>query len=181
MNPQDIKGVLYTAEEIDAIVSEMAARISEDYRGERLLLVSVLKGSFIVMADLARKIDPSVDVEVDFMVVSSYGSAATSSGTVNIKKDLSVDIAGRHVLIVEDILDTGLTLSHLIEELRGRGPASLEVAVLLRKDLGHEQHFVPRYLGVVCPNEFVVGYGLDYDERYRNLPYIGILDEKVYS
>jgi len=181
MNPADIKSVLYTTAQIEERVGELAARISVDYRGEKLIVVGVLKGASIFMADLIRKIDPEVDIVLDFVVVSSYGSAAASSGVVSIKKDLDCDIAGCNVLIVEDILDTGLTLKSLMENLRARGPKSLEVAVLLRKDLGNEPVLKPKYLGMETPNEFLVGYGLDYDERYRSLPYIGILDERVYQ
>ena len=122
-----------------------------------------------------------MDVELDFMIVSSYGSAAQSSGKVDIKCDLRTDIAGRHVLVLEDILDTGLTLSRLMDELATRNPASLEIAALMVKDVHREHAIEPKYVGTECPNEFVVGYGLDYNEKYRHLPFVGVLDEKVYS
>ncbi len=177
MNPQDIKEILYTKEDLDETVSRMAAQINENYKGKKLVVVTILKGACIFMCDLVRKLD--LDVEMDFMIVSSYGSQAKSSGVVRIVKDLDQDITGKDVLIVEDIIDTGLTLKYLVKNLKSRNPASVHVAALLLKDLGNQLQ--PKYLGKVCPNEFVVGYGLDYDERYRNLPYIGILDEKVYS
>ena len=179
MNPGDIKEILYTAEDMAVIVDGMAARINADYAGESLLAVCILKGSSIFMADLVRRLD--MDVELDFMIVSSYGSAAQSSGTVDIISDLRTDIAGRHVLILEDILDSGLTLSRLMAELATRNPASLEIAALMVKDVHREHAIEPKYVGTECPNEFVVGYGLDYNEMYRHLPYVGVLDEKVYS
>ncbi len=179
MNPGDIKKILYTADDLAAIVDDLAARINADYAGERLLVVCILKGSSIFMADLVRRLD--VDVDLDFMIVSSYGSAAQSSGKVDIKSDLRTDIAGRHVLILEDILDSGLTLSRLRDELATRNPASLEIAALIVKDVHREHAIEPKYVGTECPNEFVVGYGLDYNEMYRHLPYVGVLDEKVYS
>ncbi|MGI6216846.1 MAG: hypoxanthine phosphoribosyltransferase [Coriobacteriales bacterium] len=179
MNPGDVKQVLYSEESIARTVRQMAYRINEDYKGKELVTVCVLKGACIFLTDLVRQLD--LDVVMEFMVVSSYGSSAKSSGVVRIKKDLEQDISGKDVLVVEDIMDTGLTLKYLKKNLESRHPNSVEAAVLLRKDLGEEPAIMPKYVGMVCPNEFVVGYGLDYNERYRNLPYIGILDEKVYS
>jgi len=176
---KDVVRILFTQEEIADIVKRMGAEISRDYQGEKLLLVTVLKGAFIFMADLVRAIDN--DVEIDFMEVSSYGAEAKSSGVVRIIKDLETSIEGRHVLIVEDILDSGLTLKYLSKNLKSRGPLSVEVATLLYKKERQEAKVECKYLGSVCPNEFVVGYGLDYSERYRNLPYIGVLDPKIYT
>lgn len=178
MNP-DITKVLYSAEDLDACVSEMARKINEDYKGRKLIVVTVLKGACIFMCDLVRKLD--LDIEMEFMIVSSYGSAAKSSGVVRIIKDLDQDIEGKDVLIVEDVIDSGLTLKYLERNLRSRRPNSVEIAVLLKKDLGIDTHVEPRYLGLVAPDEFIVGYGLDYADRYRNLPYIGVLDPAVYS
>ena len=176
---KDVTKILFTEEEIAEIVRRMGAEISRDYQGKKLLLVAVLKGAIIFMADLARAIDH--DVEIDFMEVSSYGAEAKSSGVVRIIKDLETNIEGRHVLIVEDILDSGLTLKYISKNLKSRGPLSVEVATLLHKRERQEAKIECKYLGSVCPNEFVVGYGLDYAERYRNLPYIGVLDPRVYS
>jgi hypoxanthine phosphoribosyltransferase len=153
--------------------------IESDYDGKDLLLVGVLKGAVMVMADLARSLDRHV--EMDWMAISSYGSGTKSSGVVRILKDLDTDIAGRHVLVVEDIIDTGLTLSWLIANLRSRGPASVEIATLLRKPEALAMPVEPKYVGWDIPNEFVVGYGLDYAERYRNLRCIGTLSPHVYS
>ncbi len=177
MNP-DITEVLFTAEEIDRSVDELAARINSDYAGRPLVIVTVLKGACVFMGDLVRKLDS--EVEIDFMIVSSYGSAAKSSGVVRIIKDLDRVIEGKDVLIVEDLIDTGLTLKYLVKNLRSRKPRSVEVVVLMKKDLGIEPIFEPKYVGLVAPDEFLVGYGIDYAERYRNLPYIGILDPSVY-
>jgi hypoxanthine phosphoribosyltransferase len=157
----------------------LGAQISRDYAGEKVLLVTVLKGAFIFMADLARSI--TSDIEIDFMAVSSYGAEAKSSGVVRIIKDLNAPVEGRHILIVEDILDSGLTLKYLIKNLRSRKPASVEVVSLLLKEGKQETDIQCKYIGLICPDEFVVGYGLDYAESYRNLPYIGVLDPKVYS
>ena len=170
---------LYTEEQIVARLKEMAAQIEKDYEGEDLLLVGVLKGAVMVMADLARSLDRHV--EMDWMAVSSYGSGTKSSGVVRILKDLDTDLNGRHVLIVEDIIDTGLTLSWLITNLRSRGPASVEIATLLRKPDAQQMDVEVKYVGFDIPNAFVVGYGLDYNERYRNLRCIGTLAPHVYS
>ena len=175
----DIKRILFTTEDIQEAVRRIGRQISEDYRGEKILLVTVLKGAFIFMADLVRCIDG--DVEVDFMAVSSYGAEAKSSGVVRIIKDLNAPVEGRHVVIVEDILDSGLTLKYLLKNIKARQPLSIEIATLLFKEGKQETRIACKYIGLMCPDEFVVGYGLDYDEKYRNLPYIGILDESAYS
>ena len=176
---EDIEEVLISSEQIQNKLVELAAQIDADYADRRLLLVGVLKGAFIVMADLARYL--SVPVEFDFMAVSSYGSATKTSGVVRILKDLDLDIAGRHVLVVEDIVDSGLTLNYLLRNLKARGPASLEVMALLSKPDQVRVKLPIRYHGFAVPDVFVVGYGLDYAERYRHLPYVGTLKHAVYS
>ncbi|MBI9116243.1 hypoxanthine phosphoribosyltransferase [Sanguibacter suaedae] len=176
----DIESVLLSETEIGAKLDEMAARIDADYEGKDLLLVGVLKGAIMVMADLSRRITHR-DVEMDWMAVSSYGSGTKSSGVVRILKDLDADLSGRHVLVVEDIIDSGLTLSWLVSNLRSRGPASVEVASLLRKPTAAKVEVDVRYVGFDIPNEFVVGYGLDYAEKFRTLPYVGTLAPHVYS
>ena len=176
---QDIERVLISEQEIQAMLRKLAAQISEDYRGRDLLLVGVLKGAFVMMADLARYIP--LPAEVDFMAVASYGAATQTSGVVRILKDLDHDIEGRDVLIVEDIVDSGLTLNYLLKNLRGRRPASLEVCALLQKVGIQRVHLDVKYKGFEIPPEFVVGYGLDYSEKYRNLPYIGTLRPGIYS
>ena len=178
----DIAQVLFTEQEIANRVREMGGAITRDYadvaRGEGIVLVSVLRGAAIFMADLARRIE--LPVEMDYMAVSSYGNGAKSSGVVRILKDLSSQIEGRHVLVAEDILDSGLTLNYLLKNLSSRKPASLEVATLLRKQTPAQADINCRYVGFECPDEFIVGYGLDYAERYRNLPYIGVLKPEIY-
>jgi hypoxanthine phosphoribosyltransferase len=159
---------------LQARVRDLAAAISSDYAGKRLLLVCVLKGAVFFLSDLMRHID--VPVEVDFMAVASYGSATDSSGVVRILKDLDTPLEGRHVLIVEDIVDSGLTLQYLLRNLGSRDPASLEVCALLTKPSRRKVDLPVRYVGFEIPDRFVVGYGLDYDERYRNLPYIAALE-----
>ncbi|HLU53190.1 MAG TPA: hypoxanthine phosphoribosyltransferase [Acidimicrobiia bacterium] len=166
--------VLITAEEIAAALERMGREISDDYRGKELLVVGVLKGAFMVMADLARQID--IPVEFDFMAVSSYGASTQTSGVVRILKDLDEEIEGRHVLIVEDIIDSGLTLNYLLKSLRVRKPESLEVAALLVKQGIQRVELDVRYVGFEIGPEFVVGYGLDYAGKYRNLPYVGVLE-----
>lgn len=166
--------VLITAEEIAAALERMGRQISDDYRGKELLVVGVLKGAFMVMADLARQID--IPVEFDFMAVSSYGASTQTSGVVRILKDLDEEIQGRHVLIVEDIIDSGLTLNYLVKSLRVRKPESLEVAALLVKQGIQRVELDVRYVGFEIGPEFVVGYGLDYAGKYRNLPYVGVLE-----
>ena len=176
----DIETVLLTEEEIRTIVADLGAQISEDYADRNPLIVSVLRGAFIFAADLMRAIP--VPCAVDFMAVSSYGDGVKSTGVVQIIKDLSTKVEGRHVLLVEDILDTGLTLKYLMGLINGRGPASIEVATFAIKDIpGNRPAIDPLYVGAHVPNEFVVGYGLDYAERYRNLPFVGILKPEVYS
>jgi hypoxanthine phosphoribosyltransferase len=176
----DLDRVLVSAEEISAKLAELAKQIDADYAGQELLLVGVLKGAVMVMADLARAL--SHPVEMDWMAVSSYGSGTKSSGVVRILKDLDLDLAGRHVLLVEDIIDSGLTLSWLLTNLSHRGPESLEVFTMLRKpDAIQVPDLRVRYVGFDIPNEFVVGYGLDYRQRYRNLPFVGTLARHVYE
>ena len=175
----DISSVVVSAEQIQGKLEELAAAIDADYAGREVLLVGVLKGAVMVMADLARKL--TVPVTMDFMAVSSYGSATSSSGVVRILKDLDRDIAGQHVLIVEDIIDSGLTLSWLLRNVRSRGPASVEICALLRKRDAAQTDLDIRYLGFDIPSEFVVGYGLDYAERYRTLPFVGLLRPHVYA
>lgn len=175
----DISRIVADRETIDATVRELGAAISADYGDEPVLLVAVLRGAALFVADLARAM--TCPVEIDFMAVSSYGSSTKSSGVVRILKDLDEDIDDRHVLVVEDILDTGLTLKYLLKNLATRGPATLEVVTLLSK---RDKQSVPiscKYVGMEIPDEFVVGYGLDYKERYRNLPYIGVLKPEVYE
>ncbi|MCU0300499.1 MAG: hypoxanthine phosphoribosyltransferase [Candidatus Nanopelagicales bacterium] len=175
----DLEKVLIDEETLQAKLRELAAEVDRDYAGKDVLLVGVLKGAVMVMADLARAM--SIHLQMDWMAVSSYGSSTKSSGVVRILKDLDTDITGRHVLIVEDIIDSGLTLSWLMRNLGARGAASVEVLTLLRKPEAVKVDLVPKYLGFDIPNEFVVGYGLDYAERYRNLREIGTLAPHVYS
>src|SRR3954466_11053432 len=175
----DLEKVLIPEIELQAKIRELAAQVDQDYAGKDLLLVGVLKGAVMVMADLARRLHSSV--QMDWMAVSSYGSGTKSSGVVRILKDLDADLTGRHVLIVEDIIDSGLTLSWLLSNLRSRGPASVEVATMLRKPEAAKVDVDVRYIGFDIPNEFVVGYGLDYAERYRNLPFVGTLAPRVYG
>ena len=175
----DIEEVLISADNISDKIAELAKQIDDDYSGRQPLLVGVLKGAVMFMSDLARALDrPSA---MEFMAVSSYGSGTQSSGVVRILKDLDRDIAGEHVLIVEDIIDSGLTLSWLLKNLAARQPASIEVIALLRKPDAVKVHVPVKYVGFDIPNEFVVGYGLDYAERYRDLPYIGRLRPSVYN
>ncbi|MFI5393056.1 MAG: hypoxanthine phosphoribosyltransferase [Myxococcota bacterium] len=175
----DIEKVLISSEEIEAKLVEMGEAITRDYVGRSLLLVGVLKGAFVVMADLARHI--RLPLEFDFMAVSSYGAATKSSGVVRILKDLDHDLEGRDVLLVEDIVDSGLTLKYLLKNLAARKPASLEVAAMLRKTGIQKVPLDLRYIGFDIPPEFVVGYGLDYAERFRNLPYVATLKPEAYG
>lgn len=177
--PGDLDHVLLSEEQIRERIDELAARIEADYAGKDLLLVGVLKGAVMIMADLARSLTRSSDM--DWMAVSSYGSGTKSSGVVRILKDLDSDIAGRNVLVVEDILDSGLTLSWLLKNLTSRGPESVEVFTLLRKPEAMKVKISPKYVGFDIPNEFVVGYGLDYAQKYRNLRCVGTLAPHVYS
>ncbi|HEY0188230.1 MAG TPA: hypoxanthine phosphoribosyltransferase [Cellulomonas sp.] len=175
----DLERVLLTEEQLGARLDELAGQIDADYAGQDLLVVGVLKGAVMVMADLVRRLHNPV--AMDWMAVSSYGSGTKSSGVVRILKDLDADLHGRHVLIVEDIIDSGLTLSWLLANLRSRGPASVEVATMLRKPDAAKVEVDVRYVGFDIPNEFVIGYGLDFAERYRNLPFVGTLAPHVYS
>jgi hypoxanthine phosphoribosyltransferase len=183
----DVASILVTEQQLRDKIAELAEDIAKDYRDDcpgtarssDLVLVGVLKGAIMFMTDLARAL--TIPVQLEFMAVSSYGSATSSSGVVRILKDLDRDISGRHVLIVEDIIDSGRTLSWLLRNLEARGPASLEVCALLRKPEAVKIDAPVRYVGFDIPNEFVIGYGLDYAERYRDLPYIGTLDPGVYA
>ncbi len=175
----DISRVILGEDDLETRVSELGAQISEDYGEEPVLLVGVLRGAAIFVADLARTIDSPV--ELDFMAVSSYGSTTKSSGVVRILKDLDETIEGRHVLVCEDILDTGLTLKYLLKNLASRKPRSLEVVALMSKEGKQRVPISCKYVGFEVPDEFVVGYGLDYGERYRNLPYVGVLKPEIYA
>lgn len=181
---KDIKEILFADTEIQARVAEIGAALTDQYseataNGEEVVLLSVLRGAAIFMADLARATE--IPLEMDYMALSSYGSGTKSSGTVRIVKDITSDIKGKHVIVVEDILDSGLTLQFLINYLEQRGPASIEVITLLRKRNRAQANIECAHIGFECPDEFIVGYGLDYAERYRNLPYIGILKPEVYE
>ncbi|MCQ2443276.1 MAG: hypoxanthine phosphoribosyltransferase [Oscillospiraceae bacterium] len=176
----DIQSVLYSEEQLRQRVCEMGAQITKDYQGkDKILLVSVLKGSYIFMADLSRAID--LPVTIDFMVVSSYGSGSKSSGQVEIKKDISLNLEGYDVIIVEDILDSGNTLYYLMNILKLRGAASIRICTLMDKPERRAKPITADYAGFQIPDAFVVGYGLDFDQRYRNLPYVGILKPEVYE
>lgn len=174
MESKEVGRPLLTREEISARADELAARITRDYKGKELVLVGVLKGAFIFLADLVRRID--MPVEIDFVAVSSYGKDTKSSGVVKIIKDLDFEIRGKHVLLVEDIVDTGLTLKYLSGMLQQRGPESVEVCALLNKPEARKVDIEVKYCGFDVPPLFVVGYGLDYAERYRQLPYVGVLE-----
>ena len=176
---EDVLRILLSEDEIREKVRELGGKITADYKNSNLMLVTVLKGAVVFLADLMRQID--VPAEIDFMVVSSYGSGVKSSGVVKIVKDLDVPLAGKDILIVEDILDSGLTLSYIKELLESRGPRSIRIATLLDKPSRRKVDLQADYIGFSVPDEFVIGYGLDYDEKYRNLPYIGILKPEVYS
>ncbi len=177
----DIDRILFTEEQIAQRVAEIGAGITKDYQDaeDGIILISVLRGAAIFMADLARQID--IPCEMDYMAVSSYGNGAKSSGVVRILKDLSSKIEGRHVVIAEDILDSGLTLRYLLKNLQARNPKSIEVATLLRKKTRAQANIECAHVGFECPDEFIVGYGMDYAERYRNLPYIGVLKSELYK
>jgi hypoxanthine phosphoribosyltransferase len=177
--PDEIDEVLISEQEIQDKVAELAKAIDEDYRGKELLLVGVLKGAVMIMADLARALETPVSME--FMAVSSYGSSTSSSGVVRILKDLDREIADKHVLVVEDVIDSGLTLNWLLRNMRSRGPASVEVCALLRKPDAAKVDVPVKYVGFDIPNAFVVGYGLDYAERYRDLRFVGRLAPAVYA
>ncbi|MGI5971273.1 MAG: hypoxanthine phosphoribosyltransferase [Oscillospiraceae bacterium] len=175
----DIKEILFSAERIAQRVEELGVMLMRDYKGKNPVFLGVLKGSFIFMADLIRHVD--LECEVDFMSVSSYGSGTSTTGAVKILQDLRKDVEGRHVVIVEDILDSGVTLNYLIHYLKGRNPASVSICALLDKPSRRKAEIAADYVGFVCPDAFVVGYGLDYAEKYRNLPYIGVLRPEVYG
>lgn len=179
MLEQDIQEILFSEKQLKTRVAEIAREIERDYQGKEVMLISVLRGSFIFMADLCRAID--LPCTLDFMSVSSYGSGTTSSGQVQITKDLSEDITGRHIIVVEDILDSGNTLSYLLKILEHRHPASIRLCTLLDKPDRRVKPVEVHYSGFTIPDAFVVGYGLDYAEKYRNLPYIGILKPQVYG
>ena len=175
----DLREILVTAERIRTRLAEMAAEVDKDYAGRNLLLVGVLKGAVMVMADFARAL--RLPIEMDWMAVSSYGHGTKSSGVVRILKDLDTDLTDRDVLIVEDIIDSGLTLSWLVSNLSSRGANSVEVLTLLRKPAAAKVQVDARYVGFDLPNEFVVGYGLDYGDKYRNLPFVAVLEPHVYE
>lgn len=176
---KDIREILIKEDALQSKVAELGAKITEDYRGKDILLVCVLKGAVIFVSDLMRKID--IPLDIDFMAISSYGSNTQSSGVVRILKDLNTSIEGRHVLIVEDIIDSGLTLSYLVDNLKSRKPASVEICTILDKPERRTTELEIKYTGFKIPDEFVVGYGLDYAEKYRNLPYIAVLKEEIYQ
>lgn len=176
---QDIQEVLFSEEQLATCVSDLGHKITEDYSGKQLVVVGILKGSNIFTSDLVRKID--LPLRMDFMAVSSYGNATASTGQVKIIKDLDKGIEGEHVLIVEDIVDSGLTLKYLKDLLATRKPASVRICTLLDKPARRKEEIEPDYIGFEVPDEFIIGYGIDYAERYRNLPYIGILKREVYE
>ena len=176
----DIEEILLSEQDIKDIVNKVGAEITRDYADKNRLVIAVLRGAVVFMADIMRAIE--CPLSIDFMAVSSYGDGVKSSGVVRIVKDLDTKIEGRHVIIVEDVLDSGLTLSYLVRMLKSRNPASIEIAAFLVKDIEGKRPAVdPRYVGTHVPNKFVVGYGLDYAERYRNLPFVGVLKPSVYE
>lgn len=176
---QDVAEILLTEEQIAVKIAELGERISKDYAGKDLLAIGILKGAILFMSDLIRKI--TIPVKTDFVAVSSYGASTRSSGIVRILKDLDESVEGKHLLIVEDIVDTGLTLKYLVENLSSRRPASIKVCTLMDKPARREVQIVPDYTGFQIPDKFVVGFGLDYAERYRNLPFIGVLKPEIYT
>ena len=175
----DVKEILYSPEYLTRRIKEMGEKISIDYKGKELVLIGVLKGSVMFMSDLMKEI--SIPCSMDFMAVSSYGNSTTTTGVVRILKDLDYAIEGKHVLIIEDIIDSGVTLKYLMEYLRNRKPESLEIACLLNKPERRTVEIKVEYIGFNVPDHFLIGFGLDYAEKYRNLPYIGILKEEVYK
>mgnify|MGYP000118614426 CR=1 FL=1 len=176
---QDIEEVLFSEKQIEEIVARIGGGISRDYQDKNLLLVSVLKGSVVFMADLMRAI--TIPARIDFMATSSYGSGVKSSGVVKIVKDLDLELKGYDIVIVEDILDSGKTLQYLTRLLRSRGPRSIQICTLFDKPERREVEVTPTYVGAQIPDAFIVGYGLDYDEKYRNLPFVGVLKPSVYE
>ena len=176
---KDVEKILLSEEEIAVICKNLGNKITKDYEGKDLLVVGILKGSIVFFADVIRNID--LDINLDFMVVSSYGAGATTSGMVQILKDISVDIEGKNLLIVEDIVDTGVTLYNVKNVLLERGAASVKICTFLDKPSRRTADITADYIGAVVPDEFVVGYGLDYAEKYRNLPYLGVLKRQVYE
>lgn len=179
LNLNDLESILYTDEQIALRVKELGAQISADYEGKSIVLVGVLNGAVLFLSDLARAI--TVPVALDMVAISSYGSYSSTSGVVRIMKDLDQSIESQHVLIVEDIVDTGLTLNYLVDYMRARNPASVKVVAMLSKPSRHKVKVHVDYLGFTVPDEFVVGYGLDYAQRYRNLPCIGVLKPEIYA
>ena len=179
MLEQDVDQVLITEQQLDERIKEMGHQIAEDYQGEPLTIVGILKGAVIFFADLARAID--LPLQMDFMSVSSYGSGTTSSGVVKIIKDLDADVTGRHILLVEDIIDTGITLAYLKEYLSNRGARSVKICTLSDKPTRREKAVHVDYIGFTMPDEFLIGYGVDYAENYRNLPYVASLKRSVYE
>lgn len=176
---EDIAEIIISEQELQKTVKKLAVQISNDYQGWKPLLIGILKGSVVFLADLIRHID--LPLEIDFLGVASYGSSAKSSGVVKITKDCSIDLAGRDIIVVEDIIDTGYSVECIVDLLRSRGVNSLKLCVLLDKADAHKKRIKIDYRGLIVPNEFLVGYGLDYNEKYRNLPYVGILKREVYQ
>lgn len=175
----DIEKILLTEQELDQICDRIGTQITEDYAGKEILVVGILKGSSLFMSDLIRKIN--LKLQIDYMVVSSYGSSTESSGVVRIVKDLQHSIEDKHILIIEDIVDSGLTLAYIKEILKGRGPASVKICTLLDKPVRRKKDVQLDYVGAEVPDEFIVGYGIDYAEYYRNLPYVASLKRSVYE
>ena len=176
---EDIKEILFTQEDLKAITKELGEKVTRDYKEKKLYLVTILKGAVVFLTDFMRNVD--LPCEVDFMVVSSYGSGVTSSGNVKIIKDLDVPLEDKDILIVEDILDSGNTLKFVVDMIKKRHPKSVEICALLDKPSRRIADIQAKYVGREIPDEFVVGYGLDYDEKYRNLPYLGVLKPEVYT
>jgi hypoxanthine phosphoribosyltransferase len=175
----DIEKILFSAADLEARIEELGERITEDYRGKELIVVGILKGSNIFTSDLVRKVN--IPLKIDFMVVSSYGNTTESTGVVRILKDLEHSVENKHLLIVEDIIDSGLTLKYLKEMLLTRNPAGIKICTLLDKPARRKEYVDIDYMGFEVPDEFIVGYGIDYAEMYRNLPYVGVLKREVYD
>jgi len=176
---KDVEKILFSQEQICERIKELGAQITKDYAGKKLVLLGVLKGCYVFLADLARNID--LDVEIQFLTASSYGFSSVSSGKVNVNEAIDFEIKGRDIMLIEDILDTGVTLTALRAMVLKQKPASLKTCTLLDKPERREMQFTADYTGFVCPNEFVIGYGLDFGERYRNLPYVGSLKKEIYE